>query len=424
MTILSAIRETFGEDLSPDLIHASRQWSRQEIKNLVSKYSEFQCDVRCPTKTTETLRPFIHHNHLQLGILPLDFEDFAKRQPSLQEDALKKYLLYCHSICISDPGEFVLRLAATRGGLGEGVLQNYLEFLNYIKELIENEVVILVDDWPLGMAYFNKLQGKPVSTRGRRMVQDPQRIVSFSWPPGFRRNANSEDPDTTRISLFAKEDSKLDRRRKRLLLNAIDVSLIADELFERNIDLYFNTTSDLELFSEYAHYLKKTTQVKQGELRTLENLVSLEVPEIANLSIADAIAIRESAESFERLRNALGKASRRLVDLPADTLNRSHEEIRLLNQELYEIRLSVDDEVSQSKLLSGAKRGARSFAIGGVVALGLAYWFPPAAALVKGGAVMALDLLLSSVGRSLKRDEAESKEALLRHFYVFQPNSG
>lgn len=340
MAIFSAINEVFGEELSPELINNSRFWSKKQISALVSKYSELQSEIQCPPKQRGQIRPFIHHNHMRTGIVPLDYTDFLKRQPGVQEDILKKHLLYCHSIVMSDPGEFILRLAKTDGARRD-VLQNYLEFVSYIKDLVDEEIVILVDDWPLGMSYFNVLQGKSPKTRGNRMIQDPHNLVSFMWPPKkwFPKDRYASDADKlytffdnlVDMPLLESVPTKHRNTRVELSLDAIEVSLIADSLFEQNIDLYFPGNIDQIIFSKYLQFFNENIASNEGEVNALQDILSLELPGIEYLSISDIISIRKDSENFSRLRNSLGNATRRLSDIPSDILNRSCEEIRVMN---------------------------------------------------------------------------------------------
>lgn len=427
MAILKAIQKTFGADLDQHLIDRIDTIDSRTLGTLAANYYHIvKGGFDFPEKPNLSLRPFVHHSYYQLGSAQLDHPDFRTNSVSALTNEVKKYLLYCHGVCLSDPAETVLGLADR----DRGALRRYLEFILELKELIESEIVVLLDDWPLGAALYNKRIGEPVDTP-RHSFETYKHGITFTWPPSLWApldqvaRAARDEPFRTLPgeTFFGNLHEKIEwgslnardsERELELCLNAVDMFLLADEAFKARIDLFFPSKRELNIFNEYIGFMKRVVVPDVGALSTVASIISLDLPGLSKLSVSDIVAVRKSSDSFDRLRTSLGRAAF-AISGSSGTAPDGH----LLKQELDEVRRAVEKEVSNSGSLISAKGAMRSFTIGSVAALALATYAPPAAAIAKGGLVAGFDLLLGFLSGAVKRDSRMANEALLRHFCIF-----
>lgn len=427
-SIIDAIRRTFGEDLGPDLIAESSNFTRQQYKKLLREYVEVQRNIECPPKKNSELRPFIHYKWSEANLLPFDVHHFKNPSIVQQEDVIKKLLLYAHGVCISDPGDYILRLATYDGGLASGVFQNYLIFLNQIKILLDNEIVILIDDYPLVTAYNNILTIGDIGPR--EML--PSRTKVLKWPPGFGLFTKKEELEQwskcwEQYLLGPVKNAlgnEVSEREINLILDAFDITLIADRLFDSRIDPFFLRASDRTVTLAYLDFLKQYAGIEgnitipDSQLRALSSILSLELPNLASVSIEDIVTIRRSSDGFATWRSALDNALLDIHRLPVDLLDKNEAELRVIRNGLLEAKTQVEKELHESSFLSKTKPDMLTFTVGAITAASLTPLFSPAEALASGGVTLALTLLHKFAHSG--NESTSSKEAKLRHFGVFE----
>ncbi|BFU90947.1 MAG: hypothetical protein NTAFB01_21340 [Nitrospira sp.] len=431
--ILNAIQKVFGEDLSPDLISKVKTFSPEQFELLLSEYVDGQVGIQCPERKRGELRPFIHNYHFSNMTVPLEYGSFEVDLSSQQEDAIKKHLLYCHSLCISDPGEFVLRMAKHNKKIAAKTVENYFSFLFRIKPLLERQLITLVDDWPIGVAYFNMLTGKPLAERSRNMVQDPLNPVLMMWPPSIWQghNPNWDDPkyvdkckefrqllSEVKFQHITSEDGPLFLSRLDKSLYALEITMIADQLFEGRIDPYFPTSGDQGVFARYVKKFSSTREVPDGQLRVLSDLLRLDLPLLAELPIEEVIKIRELSDSFNEWRVALERGLERVKSLASDLNDKQREELRLIRDELQDKVNMIKKDHSGSRPAAAAKDSVTTFAIGALTA---AILNPePAISVASGAMTMALNLVVKFWRHGSSIQNNEGRHSFVRHSAIFE----
>lgn len=432
---LEAIKKVFGEELSPEVITNVPKLSKIQLRSLLTEYVDGQVQISCPPRKKGELRPFIHHYFFSPRSNPFDYGSFKSNSVIFQEDVVKKHLLYCHSLCISDPGEVVLRLAPSNGDIGKETLANYFTFLLQIKPLLEARIITLVDDWPLGVALLKMFQGKPATERSRNWPQDPNNPLPFWWPPHLWKGICNgiDDPaeadptvletrkqfwnSLSQIKFSNLTQDSQHRARLRSSLNALEISMIADRLLEGQIDPYFPTAGDREVFTNYIQKFGSPRIVQDGQLKCLTDLIRIHLPSISELPIDEIVKIRQIGDHFEQWRNALERGIERIRDLPPDLINPHQEKLRLMREELDETVRRINNELSQSTLRQSVKDGTTTFAIG-VTAGSISN--DPTTAVASGAVTMVLNLIWKFFKHGTKHEDRESKQSFVRHYSLFE----
>lgn len=435
---LEAIKKVFGEELCPEVIANVRKLSKIELRSLLTEYVDGQVQISCPPRKKGELRPFIHHQIFSPRSTPFDYGSFESNSAIFQEDVVKKHLLYCHSLCISDPGEFVLRLAPSTGDTGKETLANYFTFLLHIKPLLESRIITLVDDWPLGVALLKMFQGKSAGERSRYWPQDPNNPVPFWWPPHLWKphyydmdDPAEEDPTVLvtqkqfwnslsqiKFSNLTHEQGSQHRARLESSLNALEINMIADRLFEGQIDPYFPTAGDREVFTNYVHKFGSPRIAPDGQLKFLTDLIRIHLPSVSELPIHEIVKIRQLGDHFEQWRNALERGIERIRDLPPDLIDPHQEKLRLMREELGDTVRKINNELSQSTFRQSIREGATTFAIGGVTAGTISN--DPTTAVASGAMTMVLNLIVKFFKHGTKYEDRESKQSFVRHYSLFE----
>ena len=422
-TVLDIIRNTFKEDLNPDLIAAiadREKTPREKLRELSQALRTFAREARAPDLAQDELRPYIPINlysftHTSTGVRLRyyggDLDDPKGIESSV--DALSQHLLYCHSLAIDNSLSFILDFFHEPWFYDEGYrtqLVHYLHFLNLIKPLIESHVVILLerpDD-----SGWNFSRTPRLSEDAEREIIGRADFVDFlndSEKESFLQLPTAKDREGVR-HVYMYEAS-----------NTIAHELVACSFHRGNIDLYCPFRyylPVLEKFVAHANAAAAGQRTSEHELKLLDNLINLTLPRIESLSAQDIVNIRE-ADAFKDFRLVLKHTLERMENVSLG-FNREAAQIRVLNEEILDASKRLGVQLQSSSFPKRAQKGIRSFAIGalaGLAALPLDPTASSAAALTTG----AVDAILTVLNDYLADRPSKAQQALMHHFLVMEP---
>jgi hypothetical protein len=156
-------------------------------------------------------------------------------------------------------------------------------------------------------------------------------------------------------------------------------------------------------------------RIREESLRLCE-LAKMDLPGLENLLPQDIVSLRRDEEAFETWRVGLSRALDHVSRLDADFLDKDADRA-VIRDELCDVARKTAEKVDSSGFLKNLRRGARSFSLGAVGALAIASLRSPLPAMISGAVSLAADLLLAF----LSRESVTGKQALLRHFAIFEP---
>jgi len=98
-------------------------------------------------------------------------------------------------------------------------------------------------------------------------------------------------------------------------------------------------------------------EFRDRDIRALNELIDLEMPNLESLDPSEILAVR-SGDEFEQWRRSLKGALADAGRLPADLLNRLQEVRNVVDEQLVDGKARLESAISKSPLLSGARKGA------------------------------------------------------------------
>jgi hypothetical protein len=415
-TVLDFLERACGERFGPDLIRRVEQASLAELTDLLEHHREFRRSAPVPAKAGDgELRPYVpvagDRTRDAAHGLALRIQDFKHRERALMAlDSLKHHLLYCHSVAVDDATGYMLFSATApqasddRFRAKRAELVNYLTFLAGIEPLVRSGVVVLVMDVP-----------DPLDRQ--RLVPDKAALAAdadFSDLSGFFRD-------------HFDEAQKQGGPRFELVRQAMLVR--AEQLLARGLQTAAAHPGDLDLYLPFRHYedlLRAAVRsgqtdapagLRQVELHVLDQLLSVPVPGLGRLTVADLVAIRGEEAAFARWREGLERALDRIERLDEDLLDPRAEALRVIRQELQTEQHALEEGIEKSGFLSGARAGLKTFAIGSVA--GVTAIEEPGPGIAAGAMTGALTLIWDYVAGRRGR---ERTRALHRQYLVFSPS--
>jgi hypothetical protein len=408
-TILDVIRDTFQEDLTPDLIATiadSNLVPYTKLRELSRHLASFSGTARAPEIPSDHLRPYIPVNHMRqhggaapTGI-PLRFYGYDLDNRTSAEAAVNSilhHLLYCHSVAIDDTLGFTLDFFSDWAWLEERRPQliTYLEFIHMIKPLIESGVVVLIE----------------------RPVESGWNISLTPTLSGAEEEALARRPDY--ISLLQEgESSPVDeafcQAHVHVASGVIGHELVASHHHGGNLDLYLPFKHYVPVLNTFAE--RANRELRRGsrtqELRLLGDLLSLDLPRVGTLSADDVVRIR-SDDTFESFRRTLRQALERLRDIPHD-FDHQAEKRRRLSDEMTHAQKQLEAEFKKSSFLSTVQSGVVKLGIGALAATA----FKASAVSLETGATSAILTILYDLW---KNRVPPAKRTLMNHFMVMTP---
>lgn len=401
-TVLNVFEEVFGDQLGPDFIASIHKQPFERILRFIERYNEFIHSFRLPPKGADHLRPYLTGPSLwyasQVHRLPLTAQNFTifsgPATAAEQEDAIKQHLLYCHSVAMDDPLPRILYIVEGTSGNDPQAIDgfaNYCTFLNMVKPLVESGVLFFVNKDTYMSYYF------PPSI-------DNRKVDEFALKADY-----SDVPIKDDIFRHTSFDDAFD--------GILEV-LTASKVHSRNFDLYFPARFFRDAFAAIVSLAKDNLRSMghshEKELMLLKQLISIKVPNLADLTPQDIVDIRED-RAFARWRLDIERALDRTLRLDPRLLEPKQEALRLIRTELEERQAELKEAIKKSRFLSRAKKGARSFVVGGLAALGVSWISDPVSGIASSLAGGVAELLISYLGEK----RSSSKEALLRHYLLF-----
>ncbi len=198
---------------------------------------------------------------------------------------IKKHLLYCHGIALSDLLVYWLDYfyGNSDDERARHNIQTILSFMHQIKSLLENDIVFFIDEL--------------VSERWYRYSYAPRNAI---WPPHLSSLRYIIDD-------FAQSDSWTPFLGKGfskesflpvidVVESSISVTLAHNVYHKGNHDLYFPLKYFVDVFRSIVKKIMLQVKVSELELTLMERLLSLELPNLSRLSPADIAQVRSNED--------------------------------------------------------------------------------------------------------------------------------
>jgi hypothetical protein len=383
--------------VSPELVVRSGNLPMNRVQELRHGYEAFSKDYRLSPKKRSQFRPYLHPKLLNLterGTV-LDytafFADFDLNQtPSLQEDLLKAYLLYCDGVILHDPLLYILDYAESSEYLKQTQqrLQRYFAFLSYVRPLVEIGTLAFIDEAQYRKSYSNW----PV-----QLTDDLAGLIESVG----KTYSGTIDKETLEFVLWYG-------------LDGVSSSLVANDFHSSNLDMFFPHRGLAEAFPFLVPpYGTKKPIIERHQARLLSSLISLKLPRLDALTVADTVSIRKSEEVFSKWRLVLERGLERIELLGFDAKGN---EVKIIRQELEDVAHHIEERVQSSTFLSRAQKGLRDFSIASLASIALEHFFDPARGIATAAGKEVLGLLWSSY---FGNSRSEGEKAFVRHAVVF-----
>ena len=253
-------------------------------------------------------------------------------------DLIKRQLLYCHSVVLFDPLPYIADFLPVSDSRIQ--LENYLSWLFELSPLVKSGALCFISE------------------------------LGYKENPGILMN------NLFRMFEGLQEDEVLQRIEESLSsemkpLASWCLNNAKEHLFE--MQQAISTQPNLLDFYFAAPYFRSIFKAQfpdtiggVSSYLALPNLLSIEIPNLDEISVADMVNIRTNDETFETWRKDI-RDSLLYVDKNRDRIldeNGSLEQS--LSNELKERARAIQDALSKNSWFGRAKRGVGGFAIGGV----------------------------------------------------------
>lgn len=268
---------------------------------------------------------------------------------------------------------------------------NYLRLFARLRELIREQVVIFLPEFPSLFPARNA-------------------VKTLSRPNEWERLRSELGSEF--------EEGPCDSLRK-----VTEESLWVGKKF--GLDLFLPGRGPVTFFEAYSRLCggalpeSRILEAASGSL-----LLECELPAIDNVSFDDMIRIREAAEGFAAWRSSLRRVLERSYgDLSRGTFD-ARELRRLAFEEFAAARAAAEQEVSKSSVMALAKEGTRSVGVGLLTAL-ITAATAPGAEIIAASATAGVTFLWDYVGWHIKGSERRRNVAIKAHYAVWdEPRRG
>jgi hypothetical protein len=423
MTPLHALRVWFdGNDLNEDIIdYVERGAPRAELDALRHHYRQHvESQPAVPPRPGFELRPYVStlwqdHPAYASGIAGSYARDFRHRDDvATTINALKHFLLYCHSIAIDNP--LVLYLDMLSLGASERSVAihrvhaaNVLRLLMELRDLIDRHVVVFVEP-------RDRIHNLSVALLSSEHIVDVANTVDFSDLRSFY-SAPIESQNDRLISTY-------------MGLKSLTYGLLASRELEGAVNIHlpfkhseallnkFISTTAAEAALGFSSGQKTQLQNGTADLQYLRHLLSLQVPTFDRLSTSDILAIR-AGDRFIQLRQGLEQGLRELGSVEASGPTHAQHVRKIFTHTLEHSRESLEADVKRSPAMRASLKGLRNLAVAGV---------PTVIAADLGGATAAAAAFVfteaTQLGMELfhQRKDRAAAQAYAAHALLFQPD--
>lgn len=323
-------------DPSPQLLH-----------DLSLAIQDYYHSYQIPQKEPWELRPYISPQFTPGRSLGLGYEFNPKHfdeefkytfDPSITGEMVrnvKKYLLYCHSLCIHDPLPYLLDyfrlspksdVACARLPAVRNLLSEYAE----LERLIRRRILIPLSDEVFGFYSINDIE----------LTQEEKNVLE------------SKIPGLSKIAVV-------------LLCNAIRKEQFKAKKLKHNIDLFFP-------HHDYVTVLKELLRLSEAQFTSREVQEPFNVGILGHIStinpdvvsLDDFLRIRANEELFCEWRNFLGQVFQRLYTRQEDYTDLEREFREAVQDELFQWKDKLKEKKKKSSVLNQMFEAADKAMIG------------------------------------------------------------
>jgi hypothetical protein len=447
--VYELVEEHFGEPASPELVLQVRTGARKDATDFATRYREWVRTMkpRVPSKTERQVRPFIEAAYYGPRGVSLFAPAFSADEDRLWAlyDGLVHHLLYCHSVAVENPlmhlitsGRRLPLLSVQGGMLGFNVnptiiLARYMALLVELRDLVDCGAVVLVETGGSPTSgYASKVtvyrEADPPGV-GTYAYRDQPYVLSDAQFAGIAERVGTQLAERAAAELVRQypEDNITEfmrqERRESLLRIALGKIARAARVSDRvgDLDLYlqndFEQNALVAALAVAPEWLTRSpvpsSAYHQRQMRVLDRLLQLDLPDLSNLAPGDIRAIRAGDEIFNRWRQALSNGLS-LVETPP-YIPLTEQQLDAVRRDIYEsiveAGLAIDTTINKSDVMKAGRAGVVKLVLG----------------LLSGGAAMpvvAADAGLAT-GKGLaksavhKMQQKPLAESLTRHTILF-----
>jgi len=353
-TPIDLIRETFGEDLSPDLIVGMDQMSDDQLREFSQRVREWERETKIPPKVEGEVRPFITYQSLQALTVQTGVSLATNRAFTPDSfthgpmvDLVKRHLLYSHKVTLFDPLPYIADFLPYYESRKQ--LQNYLAWLTELRPLVEDGTITFLSE--LG---YKDSPGIDVLSA---------RILQGELRSKLEAEILQSNPSTKRIGLPS------DLSAGWLLDNTQDSLWEMTHAAKRQphaLDYYFAWPFQIEVLRAFLNTMSDELRPHTEHTFALHNLLTIQVPNLDSLDMADICRIRQNDELFESWRHNLRQALLFASSNQNSMLDPATEKAAIVRQELCERSRELQNDLSSNAWLKKAKAGIKGFMIGGL----------------------------------------------------------
>jgi hypothetical protein len=451
--VYELVEEHFGEPASPDLVGQVRAGSPTTALDFGKRYQEWVTaqKPRIAEKSKRHLRPFIAGAYTGPKGVSLFAPAFSRDEDQLWAlyDGLVHHLLYCHSVAIENPlmhlisssrvGRHIHFVHLQGGMFGFSlnptiILSRYIALLVQLRDFIDCGAVALVETGfspmsgyaphvpvyresdPPGTGTYG-LRGDPYVLSDAQFAKIKERVrAQLAGPVEAELKWNNPDGAITDFAHHDKEESLL-----RIALGEIvRAAKVSDRVGD--LDIYLRNDLQQKALAEalavapewLAGPSPSESSRLQRDMRLLDRLLELDLPDMSNLAAGDIRAIRASDETFNRWRHALSKGLSSIETPPGAPL--SDAQVATVRDEIYEsimeAGLAIDTSINKSDVMKAGKAGVLKMIVGLLLSGGAA---GPAVTL-HAGRTAGQNLVTTAFSKTQQKPLAES---INRHTILF-----
>ncbi|WP_203910227.1 hypothetical protein [Rhizocola hellebori] len=425
--IVDLVESAIGP-LSPETIVASEMLPSEKFVQLKHDYELFAGTFRVPLRQGGELRPLVSPAYVgrETSGFALytdrDLDEMSNVEQAV--DRIHLHLLYSHSVAIPDPLRYLTDRFPNSPGRDVNAItrqrfQHYLIFLAYLRPLIDSGAVVLLED--------DLITSRGDAARLASLMDDVARDGDLQDFAADRRHLYGQDAKEFARQLATEMRPALDM----LVMDATDSIMASMELSAKHghhFDLFLPyrfhlqvlkhiTSLGLNSFAGWRSYLSwdqfwtaSMPRTRLDESLLVTELAALDIPDF-KLTAKEILAVR-AGDEFQEWRQNLRRALLDVQNARSQDLLESGSAHQIVSEQLAAGRRRLEEQIARSSFLSRVQTGAKSFAIGSLVALGLSPFTPPG----QNVAEAALGGIVAAAWDQLSSRAKPEDLALLQHY--------
>ncbi|MHA5054768.1 hypothetical protein [Streptomyces sp. SD15] len=403
--IYELVEEHFGEPASPDLVLQVREGPGKTALDFGARYLEWVTTQkpRIAQKPERQLRPYIAGAYCGPKGVSLYAPAFSNDENQLWAlyDGLVHHLLYCHSVAIENPLMHLITsrrqygfLSLQQGMFGfhinpKPIFSRYIALLVALRGLVDCGAVMLVETGQLQTSGFAPhvtvyREADPPGVGTHRRRDDPY-VLSDAQFAQIQERVGAQLAERAEADLLFEHpkaditDDMRQRQQQRLLTNTLGEIVRGVRVSDRVGDLDVYLRNDWQQ-NALAHALTVAPEWLAGpspssrvqrQMRLLDRLLRIDLPDLSNLAPGDIRAIRGSDETFNRWRHALSNGLSS-VETPLD-VPLTVEQVDTIRGEIYEniveAGLAINTSINKSDVMKAGKAGLLTLIVGSLISL-------------------------------------------------------